>query len=311
MIRLMSSEKHTNPISLAGQVAIVTGGGRGIGRAIAQRLAAAGASVAVIARSKNEIDETVRLIQENSEASACAFPADVTDAEAVRESLRAIEHDLGPIDILVNNAASVKPFGPFWESDVEEWWRTMEVNLRGVALYTRAILPGMVGRGRGRIVNISSGAGAVAAPYYSSYVVSKAALIRFTECLAMEAGPRGVRVFAISPGTVRTAMTDYSLYSEEGKKWLPWFKRIFDEGIDVPADRPAELVLKLASGNYDVLSGRMLSIYEDLDALKQSSAEIEQQRLYVLKMEPLKSAPQHAGLAAVLADARNTGTSVK
>lgn len=307
----MSLETQANPISLAGQVAVVTGGGRGIGRAIAQRLASAGASVAVIARSKGEIDETIRLIEQESKARARSLAADVTDGPAIRDSLQVVEQELGPIDILVNNAAALKPFGPFWETDVDEWWRTIEVNVRGVALCTHAVLPGMVARGRGRIVNVSSGAGAVAAPYYSSYIVSKTALSRFTECLAMEAGPRGVRLFAISPGTVRTAMSEYSLYSEEGKKWLPWFKRIFDEGINVPAERPAELVLELLSGNYDVLSGRMVSIYEDLETLKENAAEIEQQNLYSLKMERLKSAPGHAGLASVLAAARGTASSVK
>lgn len=215
-------------ISLQGQVALVTGGGRGIGRAIALRLASAGASVAVMARSKNEIDETVRLIEEQSQSRALAVAADVTDAADVAEAMKTIERELGPVDILINNAAGLKPFGPFWETSVDEWWRTMEVNLRGVALCTHAVLPGMVARGRGRIVNVSSGAGAVSTPYYTAYTVSKAALIRFTECLALETGPKGVRVFSISPGTVRTSMTEYPLGSEEGKKWLPWFKRIFD-----------------------------------------------------------------------------------
>lgn len=293
-------------ISLHDQVALITGGGRGIGRAIAMALAQAGAKVAVMARSKNEIDETVRLIEKELQGRALAVAADVTDAAAVAEAIKTVERELGPVDILVNNAAAVQPFGPFWETAVEEWWRTMEVNLLGVALCTHAVLAGMVERGRGRIVNVSSGAGAVATPYYTGYVVSKTALNRLTECLSLEAGPRGVRVFAISPGTVRTAMTEYSLGSEEGKKWLPWFKRIFDEGFDVPAERPSGLVLELVSGKYDVLSGRMVSIYEDLEALKAAAAEIEQRNLYALKMETLQGASSAPAIGAVLAAARKT-----
>jgi NAD(P)-dependent dehydrogenase (short-subunit alcohol dehydrogenase family) len=119
----------------------------------------------------------------------------------------------------------------------------------------------------------------MATPFYSSYVCSKTALIRFTECLALETRPHGVAVFSISPGTVRTAMSDYSLHSQEGQKWLPWFRRLFDEHIDGPAERPAQLVLELASGRADSLSGRFLSIYDDLEELLKKSAEVEQRNL--------------------------------
>src|SRR5262245_57925777 len=112
-------------VSLAGQVAVVTGGGRGIGRATAMALAHAGAPVAVMARSKNEIEETGRLITQAGRR-ALAVAADVTDTAAVAEAMRAVERELGPIDILINNAAGLKPFGPFWETSVDEWWRTME-----------------------------------------------------------------------------------------------------------------------------------------------------------------------------------------
>lgn len=101
-------------------------------------------------------------------------------------------------------------------------------------------------------------------------------------------------------------MTEYSLNSEEGKKWLPWFRRIFDEGINVPAERPAQLVLQLVSGKYDMLSGRMVSIYEDLELLRQNAAEIAQQNLYSLKMEPLKTGSAHAAMGAILSEAKKT-----
>lgn len=274
-------------IDLAHQVAVVTGGGRGIGRAIAQALASAGAVVAVLARSKVELDETVRLI-EQSGGRAKAFPVDVSDPEPVQSILQDVERDLGPVDILVNNAAVIGPLGPFQESNVQDWWRAMEVNLRGPLLLAHAVLPGMTARHRGRIINVASGAGTISAPFFSGYVTSKTALIRFTECLALETQPHGIACFAVEPGTVRTSMADYSLNSAEGKKWLPWFPKIFEQKIDVPPERAAQLVLTLASGSMDALSGRLLSIHEDLNALLAAAEEIRERNLFSLKMERLK-----------------------
>jgi NAD(P)-dependent dehydrogenase (short-subunit alcohol dehydrogenase family) len=291
-------------ISLSGQTAVVTGGGRGIGRAIALKLAAAGARIAVLARSVSELSETVSAIQQAG-GVAQAAPADVSSPEAVRKAFHGIEQSLGPVDLLINNAAAIKPFGPFWETDVEEWWRTMEVNVRGPLLCSQCVLPGMVARRRGRIINIVSGAGAVSTPYYTAYVTSKAALIRFTECVALEARPHGVTLFSVSPGTVRTAMAEYSLTSAEGQKWLPWFRRIFDENINVPAERPAELVLELASGRVDALSGRMLSIYDDLDVLLTNAQKIEEQNLYSMKMDRLPAAGAGPAIGSILAAARD------
>ncbi len=289
-------------ISLTDQVAVVTGGGRGIGRAVAQALAAAGAAVAVVSRSEGELVETVGLIQ-HAGGRAAAFPADVTSLDAVRAVMQAAERALGPIDLLVNSAGAIKPFGPIWENDPAEWWRTMEVNVRGPLVCTQLVLPGMVARRRGRIVSVTSGAGTVSTPYYTSYVTSKAALIRLTECIALETKPYGIAVFAVAPGTVRTKMTEYSLGSHEGQTWLPWFRRIFDEHIDVPPERAAELILNLASGRADALSGRTVSIYDDLEMLIASAGRIEEQNLYSLKLDRLAGAGANPA-AKIVAAAR-------
>lgn len=291
------------PISLAGHVAVVTGGGRGIGRAVAQALASAGAAVAVISRSEGELAETVNLIQ-RAGGRAAAFAADVTSIDAMRAVIRAAERALGPIDLLVNSAGAIKPFGPVWETDPSEWWRTMEVNVRGPLICSQLALPGMVARRRGRIVNVTSGAGTVSTPYYTSYVTSKAALIRLTECIALETKPYGIAVFAIAPGTVRTKMTEYSLDSSEGQTWLPWFRRIFDEHIDVPPERAAELILNLASGRADALSGRTVSIYDDFEMLIANAGRIEEQNLYALKLDRLAGAGANPA-ASIIVAARN------
>lgn len=288
---------------LKGQVALVTGGGRGIGRAITQTLAAAGAVVAVLSRSTKELSETVRLVEQEG-GRAAAYPADVTDEQAIQGAIHAIEQSLGPIDLLVNNAGTPKPLAPFAESDVTEWWRGMEVNLLGPIICTRHVLPGMISRHRGRIINISSGAGAMAMTHFSSYVCSKTALVRFTECLALENSPHGIAVFAIAPGTVQTAMTEYSLTSSEGQKWLPWFKRLFDEGFTVPPERPASLVLELASGRADSLTGRFVSVYDDLEQLIANAADVQHRNLQTLKVERLATGTPNPALASIMAASR-------
>jgi NAD(P)-dependent dehydrogenase (short-subunit alcohol dehydrogenase family) len=255
--------KATDGVDLTGQVAIVTGGGRGIGRAISIGLTSAGASVAVVARSEDQITETVgRIVQAG--ARAVAVPADVSDPEAVERMVREVEQAMGPVDLLVNNAGLAGPIGPTWEVEAEEWWRCLQVNLRGPMLCSRAVLPGMIARGSGRIVNVASGAGTVAIPYLGAYVTSKTALIRLTEILAAEAAEHGVKVFAVEPGTVRTAMAESVLGSEEGRRWMPWFRDIFEQGRDVPPDHAARLVIFLASGRADTLSGRYFTVADDV-----------------------------------------------
>ncbi|HUH85211.1 MAG TPA: SDR family oxidoreductase [Stellaceae bacterium] len=272
------------------QVAVVTGGGRGLGRAFARALAGAGAAVAVIARSAAELAETAALI-ERSGGVAHAFPADVTDASAITGCLAEIERRLGPVGLLVNNAGALGPLGPVAETDIADWWQALDVNLRGPVLCTRAVLPGMIARRHGRIVNVASGAGARAIAHFSAYVVSKTALLRFTECVAIETRPAGVAVFALGPGTVRTALAEHSLASPEGRTWLPWFRAIFDEGRDLPPERPARLLLALASGRYDALSGCYLTVFDDLDAILARADAVEREKLHVLRVDTAMKAP--------------------
>src|SRR5205807_4095835 len=174
----------------------------GIGQGIALGLAKAGMRVAVTARSADQLAETVDLAGGN----AIAHAADMADPAAVRAMVREIEQRLGTIDLLVNNAGTGGPFGPLWENDPDTWWRCLEVNLRGPFLCCREVLPGMIRRGGGRIVNVASGAGTYAIPDMSAYVASKTALIRLSEQLALEAGPFGVKVFAIRPGVARSGI---------------------------------------------------------------------------------------------------------
>jgi len=187
------------------QVALVTGGGRGLGRAFALALAQNGMRVAVASRDRYELDATAASLRAAG-TDAIAIPTDVTDAGAVRNMVSVAEEKLGPIDLLINAAGAASPVGPAWETNSNDWWRNIEVNLRGPMLCSNAVIPGMIVRGRGRIINIASGAGAASFPYMSAYVTAKAALIRFTEVLADELRPHGVSVMAIEPGAVGRAL---------------------------------------------------------------------------------------------------------
>ena len=188
---------------LVGQVALVTGGGRGIGRAIAHVLAKAGARVAVVARSADQVTETVAQITASG-GQALAVTADVSDRQAVAAAVRTVEQQLGAVDLLINNAGISSPLGPLWEVDPDEWWRSMEINIRSIVLCSAAVLPTMIARRQGRIINVASGMGTVSTPNFSAYITSKTAVIRLSEVLASETKPYDIQVFAIDPGLVHT-----------------------------------------------------------------------------------------------------------
>jgi NAD(P)-dependent dehydrogenase (short-subunit alcohol dehydrogenase family) len=213
--------------------------------------------------------ESVALI-ESAGGRSRAFPLDVLNESAVSETLAEIGRALGPLDLLVNNAGDGGPVGPLEQTDPALWWHTQEVNVRGPMLCTHAVLPGMIERRRGRIINVSSGAARLNTPYFSSYIVSKAALNKMTELLATETKQYGIAMFSISPGPVRTAMSEALLKSEEGAKWLPWFRPMFAER-EVPPERAAELCLTLASGQADALTGKFILVGDDLAELAASA----------------------------------------
>jgi NAD(P)-dependent dehydrogenase (short-subunit alcohol dehydrogenase family) len=270
---------------LSGQHALVTGGGRGLGRTMARHLAAAGAAVAIVARSRDAVEEAAAEV-ERAGGRALPLVADVTDADALDRALGAAERALGPLDLLVNNAGHAIDPGPVWEADPEDWWQVFDVNVRGAFLGMRAALARMVPRRRGRVINVSSRSGNVAPAFASAYATSKAALTRLTEIVAAEARPHGVHVFAIEPGTVLTPMTRRLVESDAGRRWLPWYLAIFDEGRDAPAEDGARLVVRLAAGSADALAGRFISRADDLDALVRDADAVAREERLVLRLRP-------------------------
>jgi NAD(P)-dependent dehydrogenase (short-subunit alcohol dehydrogenase family) len=194
----------------------------------------------------------------------------------------AAEEVIGPVDLLVNNAGQFGPVGPLAATDPDKWWQVLEVNLRGPLYCARAVLPGMLARGHGRIVNVSSGAGFAAIPMLSAYVVSKTALYRLSENLAAETRGHGVKVFAIDPGLVRTAISESALSCGE-PSIDQWFTDAFANQEDISPESAATLVVYLASGAADVLSGRNIDVSDDVTQMVARAAEIEQRDLHVLR----------------------------
>jgi NAD(P)-dependent dehydrogenase (short-subunit alcohol dehydrogenase family) len=196
-------------IDLTGRVAVITGGGRGIGEATARALADAGASVVVAARSAAEIDRVAGEL-EMAGRPALAVRCDVTDPNSVDQLRTAAEERFGAVDILVSNAG-VATSAPLARITLEEWEKLFAVNTTGAFLCARAFAPGMTKRGWGRIVHVASIAGRTAAPYISLYASTKHAMVGFTRALAAELAAQGVTVNAVCPGYVDTAMTDQSV----------------------------------------------------------------------------------------------------
>jgi len=273
---------------LSGQVALVTGGSSGLGREISHYLARSGAGVGVVARTEDQVAETVGQIQADGGRAVGAI-ADVSRPAAVDDAVKLVESELGPIDLLVNNAGTSGPVAPFWEADPADWWSAVEVNLRGTALCSAAVLKGMVARKRGRIINVASNAGVHRWPYLSAYATSKAAIIKLTENLSFETKKHGVRLFAIDPGMIRVGMTR-ALLEQEIPPEHPaalianWFRQEMESGREVPLARGAGLVGFLASGRADALSGCYLTVYDDVEALVDDAPSIRRDELYMLRL---------------------------
>ncbi len=262
---------------MTGQIAVVTGASRGIGRALVERLRERGHEVAAIARSSDDLAKVA------ARTGASPYVLDVADPAAVEATFARILSEVGLPDLLVNNAGVSGASGMTWQHSAEDWWRVVEVNLRGTHLCTRAVLEAMLRRGSGRIVNVSSGAA-----YYptweendglinSAYMASKAAVIRLSEALAGECASTGVKVFSMSPGMIKTDMTaaGFADHWDEVDFWSPM-------------DKAVQLVEDIASGSLDALSGRYLrAAVDDWHALAARVNEVNAADAHALRVRPM------------------------
>jgi 3-oxoacyl-[acyl-carrier protein] reductase len=243
-------------------VALVTGAGSGIGRALAAGFAGAGYRVALLGRSAGPLEAVAAEVLTLG-APALTVTADVTDPVAVTAAVGSVEADWGRVDVLVNNAGVIDPVEvPVWEADPADWWRVVETDLRGPFHCVRAVVPGMLRRGGGRVVSLNSGAGAQDREIYSAYCAAKAGLFRITGNLDLAGFDRGLRAFEVSPGTVRTRMTARMPMHADRTEWT--------DMADVVA-----MVLATADGRLDPWSGCFLRAGIDtVDGLAEAAARL-------------------------------------
>lgn len=270
---------------LAGKSALVTGGSRGIGRATATAFALAGARVAICARTHGDLQASAQLIREQAGGEVLSRVVDVTDARAVVNFVEFLRDSWSHIDVLVNNAANLGPVGTLTDAPIDGWLAALAMNVGSVAIVSRAVLP-LMPHG-GSIINLAGGGvgGATMQEHVSAYTTSKAAVVALTEVLARESAEQGVRVNAVSPGTVATRFTQPILDAGPERAG----ERTYQEALqqrEQPDHLPdfLRLVVWLASEQSSWLSGRLLSArWDKIERLERLRVEIAGSSLFTLR----------------------------
>ena len=253
---------------LEGQVALVTGASSGIGRQLVEGLAGRGMAVAGLARNEERLTSAMAEISATTGVRTLAVTADVTDRAAVDAAVARVAGELGRVDLLVNNAGLVDAAEvPVWEADPDQWWDVVASHVRGAQLLVRAVVPGMLARGHGRVVNLASGMSTRANRDYSAYSIAKTGLMRFTEALDLALQGSGVSAFDVAPGVVDTPMTRSMEMWRDFEDWTP-------PGLVV------DLVAAVAAGELDRWSGRLVRAgKDDPDALRATTPDGDARRL--------------------------------
>jgi NAD(P)-dependent dehydrogenase (short-subunit alcohol dehydrogenase family) len=260
---------------LSGQVALVTGASTGIGRHLVEGLAARGMAVAGLARGEERLRTTMSEVGAATGARTLAVAADVTDRASVDAAVAEVVAKLGQVDLLVNNAGLIDEFElPLWEADPDQWWAVVASHVRGSFLLCRAVVPWMVLRNHGRVVNIASGMSVRARPEYSAYSVAKTGLMRITEALADALEGTDVRAFDVAPGVVETEMTRAMPLHAGRTDWTP-------------PEKIVELIGAIAAGELDHWSGRFLRAGgDDLAVLKANTPDDDARQLRLRPFGP-------------------------
>jgi NAD(P)-dependent dehydrogenase (short-subunit alcohol dehydrogenase family) len=257
-------------MELEGKVAVVTGGGRGLGKATALALAEKGARVVVLARTLPEVEETARIIRSDyGVGRSLAVRADVRNEREVHDAFESVRRRWGGTDILVNNAGDAGATRPVATLSLEEWQRTLDVHLTGAFLCSREAIHDMSRKRWGRIINVSSGSASAAVPSMAPYSVAKAALEHLTRILAAEGASMGIVALAVRPGVIDTRMQE-ELRGRPPEQMPPELRAAFaaykQRGLLVSPERPAEIIAYLCGERSAGLNGRILEEH-DMEAL--------------------------------------------
>jgi|SRR5579859_5952765 len=271
-------------MKLPGKAAIITGGSRGIGKAISQAFTKQGARILVGAREATALEQAA-LELGGPQVEVVTYAVDVSDPEAVQGMVKRAEEAFGEVDVLVNCAGVYGPIGPSIEADISAWRRTIEINLLGTFHCMAAVLPGMIRRRRGKIINLSGGGAVGPLPRFSAYGASKAAVVRLTETIAREVEEFNIQINAIAPGAVNSRLLDEVLASGE-RAGPEFFARAQEQKKQggIPPERAAELAVFLASDESNSLTGRLISaVYDDWTHIPQNLDAIRATDLYTLR----------------------------
>ena len=284
---------------LEGRIALITGAGRGIGRAIALAYAAEGAKLVLAARTGAELRETADSITGRFGSDVSTIIADVTNREQVDAAVAHTIERHGAIDVLVNNAGNIGPVGRLWDNDADDWARTVSVHLMGTFYGCRAAVPAMRDRGSGRIVNMSG----VGGPNMSSYDAAKTAIVNLTENLASELTDTPITVNAISPGSIHTRMweetRDLALAIGDTATYERGVQVTSGEGASI--ERAAELAVFLGSDDCGTLSGRLIRAFADrFEDFPRQANEIMASEAYLMRRvdpeRPFPTSPSYPTL---------------
>ena len=270
------------------KVCLIVGASGAIGSAVAEAFYHQGARVALTHHAVKSSVPLLGLTPQDSRIAA--FRLDARKWQEVQAVVAQTEGKFGPIEILVNCTGVLGPVGPAQEVSVEDWIRTIEVNLLGGFLLARAVLPSMLARGAGKIILFSGGGAAYGRPFFTAYSASKAALVRFTESLAAEVADKNIQVNAIAPGPVKSRMWDELLVSGPagGPQALAELKKMQETG-GVPAERAAALAVFLASSQSNRLTGRLISaVYDKWETLGQDTSKALSGDAGTLRRVPLE-----------------------
>lgn len=236
-----------------GKTVIITGASRGIGEACAEVFAEAGANVGLLARSAGAIEQIAGRIGDR----ALAIPCDISNFTAVETAVRTAEDHFGPVDVLINNAGAVEPVSHLATSDPAAWDKIIDINLKGVYYGMRAVMPGMINRGSGTILTISSGAAHGPVEGWSHYCASKAGAAMLTRCADKEARDAGLRIMGLSPGTVATKMQrEIKASGINPVSQLDW-------SVHIPPEWPARALLWMCEDDADAFIGHEISLRDE------------------------------------------------